>query len=368
LITYCTNIHPGESWEEIFTALREHIPTVKAAISPTVPFPIGLRLSRRAADELAAVGADQFRDWLREHDCFVPTMNGFPFGSFHGERIKERVYLPDWRSPERVDYTKCLADLLAGWLPAGGAGSISTVPLGFKGVVVPEDLPLVRGNLIAALIHLERIRQRSGKTVLLALEPEPGCLLETTTDVCRCFDGLELPSPLSDLLGVCYDCCHQAVEFESPAESLSLLKTAGIPIAKVQVSSALAVAGSDAQLLSPFVEQCYLHQVVIRHQNGALSRYVDLPQALNRHPGTSGDEWRCHFHVPIFQQTFAGLGTTHDFLEECLPLFAEGVLFEVETYTWEVLPPKLRCGSVGESIVRELCWLKEQLNAAHRRP
>lgn len=386
LITYCTNIHPGETWEETFAAIREHIPSVKAAVCPDGPFPVGIRLSRRAAGELTAARAEQFQSWLGEQDCFVPTINGFPAGLFHGERIKERVYLPDWRSQRRVDYTIRLGDLLSVWLPPGVTGSISTVPLGFKGVVRPGDLTSVRANLIAVLIHLDRIRQRSGKKVVLALEPEPGCLLETTADVCDFFAGLRLPEPLSDLLGICFDCCHQAVEFESPAASLAQLGKAGIPIAKVHVSSALAVAGSDASLLGRFDEGVYLHQVVIRRRDGTLSRYADVSPALDAHqihafgkssfpsragetpaPGTAGDEWRCHFHVPIFQDAYAGgLRTTRSFVEECLPLLPQDILLEVETYTWAVLPPELRGGSVGESIVRELLWLKEQLDAAYR--
>ncbi len=144
LITYCTNIHPGESWGEVFAALRRYVPAVKVACSPDRTFPIGLRLAERAARELDAARNREFTDWLRANDCFVPTLNGFPYGAFHGGRVKENVYLPDWRSPERAAYSMRLADLLAGWLPEGMAGSISSVPLGFKGVVGWEDLPALK--------------------------------------------------------------------------------------------------------------------------------------------------------------------------------------------------------------------------------
>jgi hypothetical protein len=146
LITYCSNIHPGDSWAETFTALRQHVPAVKAAVSPEQPFPIGLRLSQRAAVELTTGENRRFTDWLRENDCFVPTVNGFPYGSFHGERVKEQVYLPDWRRPERAAYTICLADLLAGWLPEGMTGSISTVPVGLKGGFSEQDLTAMPDN------------------------------------------------------------------------------------------------------------------------------------------------------------------------------------------------------------------------------
>lgn len=363
LITYCSNIHPGEGWQETFAALRQHIPAVKAAVSPTRPFPIGLRLSRRAAQELTPAENESFVRWLRDNECFVPTLNGFPYGDFHGERVKERVYLPDWRSPERAAYTMRLADLLADWLPEGMAGSISTVPIGFKGVVASADLPEIRRQLLAVLTHLHALRRERGKEIVLALEPEPGCLLETTEEVCRYFAELDLPAELRDLLGICYDCCHQAVEFEDPAASLARLAAAGVRIAKVQVSSALNLMTPTPELLRRFDEPRYLHQVVVRNRDGELLRYDDLPQAHTRSTVTDGEEWRCHFHVPIFLTDAGDCGTTRFFLEAILPLLPHELLLEVETYTWGVLPPELRNEPVTASIIREIQWLEAQLGA-----
>jgi hypothetical protein len=371
LITYCTNIHPGEGWQEAFTALQDHIPAVKAAVSPDHAFPIGLRLSQRAAAELTGEENERFLRWLRENDCFVPTLNGFPYGSFHGERVKERVYLPDWRSPDRAAYTMRLADLLAGWLPEGMTGSISTVPIGFKGGVgAPDwadDMADVRRQLVAVLTHLQALRRDRAREIVLALEPEPGCLLETTEEVCRFFDEFDLPPDLRDLIGICYDCCHQAVEFEEPAASLARLAAAGVRIAKVQVSSALNLPAPTPELLSHFDEPCYLHQVVVRNRNGELFRYNDLPEARARRSVESGEEWRCHFHVPIFVSGAGDYGTTRFFLEEMLPLLPHNLLLEVETYTWDVLPPELRRESVTDSIIREIQWLEAQLCATNRR-
>jgi hypothetical protein len=137
VITYCTNIHPAESWRETERNLRTHLPAVKRALSPGEPFPIGLWLSNRAAFELDERALRAFGDWCRQEGLFVPTINGFPFGRFHGAAVKEKVYLPDWRSRERVDYTKRLAELLDGWLPEGMAGSVSTVPVGFRRHIGP---------------------------------------------------------------------------------------------------------------------------------------------------------------------------------------------------------------------------------------
>lgn len=363
LITYCTNIHPGEIWDATFAALNEHLPVIKATVSPMRPFPVGLRLSNRAAVDLTPDKMSAFADWLAEQGCFVPTINGFPFGSFHGSRVKETVYLPDWRSPERVAYTIRLADLLATLLPAGVAGSISTVPLAFKKGVDQSDLPTIRKQLKSVLTHLSRIADRQGKDIVLALEPEPGCLLETTDEVCRFFDSIALSPRLRRHLAICYDCCHQAVAFEEPSESLRRLAQAEVPLAKVQVSSALRLNGADSPLLKRFDDPCYLHQVVVRGEGGRMSRYADIGEALAGHAARREDEWRCHFHLPIHLPGSGALGTTQGFLADFLPLIGRDLLLEVETYTWGVLPDDLRDGSVTDSISREISWLEAQLHA-----
>ena len=363
LITYCTNIHPGETWEETFAALQKYIPIVKAAVSPDHTFPIGLRLSNRASTELTAEKNEIFTTWLVEQDCFIPTINGFPFGSFHGERIKERVYLPDWRSHERTEYTIRLAEFLADWLPDGVSGSISTVPVGFKNVIGAMDYPEIRRQMQSILTHLRRIGDERGKIITLALEPEPGCLLETTEEFCRFYDTMAFDDSLKKHLAICYDCCHQAVEFEDPDESLQRLAAAGITIAKVQVSSSIKIDGGNVFDLDGFNESFYLHQVVVRRRSGGLFRYNDLPEALASHDRQVSDEWRCHFHVPVFQSHTSNTGTTQEFLETILKLLNKDTLLEVETYTWDVLPEDLRCGSVTDSIIREIKWLKERVHA-----
>jgi sugar phosphate isomerase/epimerase len=361
MITYCTNIHPGESWGDTFKNLQTYIPPVAASVSPVAPFPIGLRLSGRASLEIDERASAEFTEWLQRTNTFVPTLNGFPHGSFHRSAVKENVYLPDWRDGERVAYTVRLANLLDSWLPDGVQGSISTVPVGFKRGFRDEGAA-VRANLMFVLEHLDRLRQKSGKTILLALEPEPGCLLETTYEVVEFFDRMAFPDELRRGIGICFDCCHQAVEFETPSHSLKLLADAGIAVAKLQVSSALRVKNPDRALMEKFCEPCYLHQVVIRDEAGVLSRYSDLPDALREHRAGHGDEWRIHFHVPIFVDRLAPFESTGYFITETLPLIAANVLLEVETYTWEVLPPELRMASVTQSIIREIEWLKAERN------
>ena len=358
MLTYCTNIHPAESWTDIFANVRRFVPSIKAAVSPEAPFPVGLRISGRAAAEIDGEGAARFHDWCAEHDCFVATVNGFPFGTFHHVPVKESVYLPDWRHPERLIYTRRLASLLAGWLPEGMRGSISTVPVGFRKAVAAGDRPVIEANLRRALEFLDHLAQTTGREITLAIEAEPGCVLETTRDIVDFFSRLRLPHELRPFLAVCYDCCHQALQYESPADSLRLLAEHDIRIGHVQVSSALRLEQSDLRSMHRFSEPCYLHQTVGRRRDGSLMRFDDLDLALAAAP-RDAEEWRIHFHVPVFIDRLSDCASTQPFLREILPLFDRQLSLEVETYTWTVLPPDLQTETLNESIIRELRWVQK---------
>ncbi|MEX2568428.1 MAG: xylose isomerase, partial [Cyclobacteriaceae bacterium] len=105
-LTYCTNIHPGESWDATFKNLKKYIPGIKSRISPDRAFAIGLRLSDEASRELTREeNLVKFKNWLKEIDSYVFTLNGFPYGGFHRQVVKDEVHHPDWTTPERKDYT-----------------------------------------------------------------------------------------------------------------------------------------------------------------------------------------------------------------------------------------------------------------------
>jgi len=358
MLTYCTNIHPAESWQDTFANVQKYIPVVKNQVEPHKPFPIGLRLSGRAAAELNRAAADSFQAWCRENDCYVATINGFPYGTFHYAPVKETVYLPDWRHPERLHYTRQLAELLARWLPEGLRGSISTVPVGFRKSMSPDAGPQIRRNLTASLEFLDHIAQETGREILLSVEPEPGCVLETTRDAIRFFEELDLPTALRPFLAVCYDCCHQALQYENPYHSLELLAANDIRIGHVQVSSALRLEHPDLSSMQRFCEPCYLHQTVGCRHDGTLVRFDDLDQAISS-PDSNMREWRIHFHIPVFVDRLAVGASTQPFLRDILPLFGPEIPLEVETYTWTVLPPDLQTATVTESIIREINWVKE---------
>ncbi len=387
---YCTNIHPGESWSEIRTNLEQYLPRVKRRVCPDALFGVGLRLSAEAARSLTAPETlAQFIGFLRANDLYVFTINGFPYGPFHGKPVKEQVYLPDWRDEARLEYTNQLADLMAALLPSGGDafGSISTVPGAFKpNATTPDAVERIVDLLIRHVAHLVKIKRDTDRSIALALEPEPCCLLETVDETVAFFGGHlysrraatslaalaglevhEAEQALHRHIGVCLDLCHAAVEFEDPADCLRALAGAGIPIAKMQVTAGLRIPRVTAEAvtgLQGFDEVVYLHQVVERG-SGALRRYVDINAACASETWHRGDcEWRVHFHVPVFLEQLEEFSSTQPFVREILALHRQEARtqhLEVETYTWSVLPPRARDVPIEEAIARELLWVQDEL-------
>ena len=384
-LTYCLNIHPTQTWDEVKQALLGPVAKVKAAVCPDAPFAVGLRFSGEALDDLAdPEKRKKLKALLDEHDYRAITVNGFPYGRFHGARVKEEVYQPDWRSDERVRYTNALADLMAEIAPPGENISLSTVPGTFK--------PLSRGaeaemaeNYLLSVAHLVKLKARTGVCIALAIEPEPSCFLETIAETIAYFEqhlfsaaaatrlakltGLtpsQAGTALPEHLGLCYDVCHAAVEYEDPADSIAALRRAGIPIHKLQLSAALRVpdvGATERAALADFDEPTYLHQVVRNTQDG-LKIHADLPEALALGGDTDGEEWRVHFHVPIYLDDLGAFSSTRDFLEQILTLHRANPIsphLEIETYTWDVLPGATRGTRVDRDIVSEFNWVKGQL-------
>jgi hypothetical protein len=373
-LAYCTNVHRGENWEETFAALDRHVLAVRRRVARGRRYAIGLRLGQRAATELAERGPLlEFQRWLEKNDCYVFTINGFPYGSFHATRVKEQVYAPDWSTPERLGYTMQLFDLLTQLAPPGDACSVSTVPASFKDFVArePERRVAIFKNLSACARSIALLAEKRGRDLHLGLEPEPCCLIETSEETVAFFNEWRErdrgAAPLLRHVGVNYDCCHLAVEFESAKAALDRLTAAGIRISKLHLSSALRVRPDEAgrSALRAFVEPVYLHQVVVGNEGRVRRRFVDLPDALAASEAAqAGDEWRIHFHVPLHASPGAPFHDTRDHLVDALDWLAahRGACthLEMETYTWEVLPAALRL-PIEDQLVREYAWTLDAL-------
>lgn len=360
-LSYCTNVHPAETLDGLRRVLAHTAAAVAAEVASGEPFGLGLWLPAAVVRELgdASARAD-FRRFLDAHGFFAYTVNAFPHGGFHSPRVKEDVFRPTWLEEERLAYTLRAAEVLSDLLPSGERGSISTHTGQWKAW---GDGPEVRRSVAVRLLEaargLESLERRTGRYVSLALEPEPLSTLETTPEVLEFFDA-HVPMDARRHLGVCYDVCHQAVQFEEATWSLSALAAVGVPVHKVQLSSALEADGAapdQRAALAALAEPRYLHQVVTRLRDGRLERREDLGGPLPAE-GTL----RCHFHVPVHEPTLGPLRTTRGELERAIDALRVGGAtdhLEVETYTWGLLP--LEGADLGRGLVRELEWCRDRL-------
>lgn len=388
-LTYCTNIHPGEDWSSVFHNLKTYIPQLKQRLSPEASFGIGLRLSNAASEALLTDDhLQQLQGWLASVDCYVFTLNGFPYGGFHHQVVKDQVYAPDWSQGDRLSYSQRLVKILATLLPAGLDGGISTVPLSYKSWWAATDATIFEvssRHLAQIAADMAEIEAQTGQYLHLDLEPEPDALLENTDEVIAFFQtGLlrEGKSYLQQHYGlkaqtaetwlrrhicVCYDTCHFAVEYEDPATALAKLQTAGIAIGKFQLSSAIRVPiPTDLaqrqvlrQSLEAFVESTYLHQVIEQQASGTLRHYPDLGEALPLLATSDAVEWRTHFHVPIFIDQYPPLASTQAHISAILQQLSAApgcTHLEIETYTWDVLPNDMKVDIIT-SIQREYEWV-----------
>ena len=389
-LTYCSNIHPGETWSDHFLKLKENIPFIKKKVSPVEPFGIGLRLANSASLELRKQeNLELFRSWLAENDCYVFTMNGFPYGGFHNTVVKDQVHAPDWLSADRVAYTIRLAQILTSLLPEGVDGGISTSPLSYKYWHKEENLSstfeTATFNLLQVVDQLIRIKHTTGKLIHIDIEPEPDGLLGNGKEFLQWYVQYLLPlgipfiqerysinedeasSVIREHIQLCYDVCHFAVGYEDHLHIIEQVRSLGIKTGKIQISAALKSLfpeNSDdrktyIEAFKKFNEPVYLHQVVARKKDGKLLSYPDLDIALADALNPDVTEWRAHYHVPLFVSSYGVLQSTQADIEKVLSIHDRSMFtfhLEIETYTWEVLPDEMRL-PVNESIIREMQWV-----------
>ena len=356
-LSYCTNVHPGMSLAEVEQGLDQYTVPLRAAIGNELA--AGLWLAQPVVAELSHTcdGGARFADRLAERGLSCHTLNAFPYGDFHSERVKEQVYLPDWSTGQRLDYTRQCAEILSDFLPADGEGSISTVPLGFKGLPQSADFrESCCTNLLKLTTELDRHFAEHGKRIRLAIEPEPLCLLETTDETLEFFEELfaraadvNMLDQAQQYLGVCYDVCHQSVEFEDVVGSINALASRGVRINKVHITCAIELRDpannpEGRRALAEFVEPRYLHQTMGRTASGHIVRWPDLTSDLALNPPqdfAEAEVWRIHFHVPVDADRLGPLQTTRPDLQRALQAVHSldyAPHLEVETYTWAVLP------------------------------
>lgn len=347
--------------------LQSRVLAVRDLVCGGEPFGIGLRLSAVAAAEL--LEGDKlatFKTWLDETNTYIFTINGFPYGSFHGARVKERVFQPDWTERARLDYTKNLFRILAVIARPDTGASVSTLPGSHK--TFHADESLIRRNLIELAGWLENLAAETGHDFHLGLEPEPLGHFENTVETLAFFERLHAdvsdPDVIRRRIGVNYDACHFALQYDEARASLDALTAAGIRISKIHLSSALAFDPRDTaavDAIRAFDEPVYFHQVLLRDTHGSIHRFIDLPEFLTSyHASPDFLEARVHFHIPLDAEPAPPLRSTRGHARAVLKWRAENPdvcrHYEIETYTWAVLPENLR-RPMEEQIAGEFRWV-----------
>lgn len=395
LLGFCTNVYPSHTLDDLRGIVIPGAGEVRRLCgSPRLP--VGLHLPRAVLRELVDDSDacreqhDALQAQLTEQSLRVYTLNAFPYGDFQAERVKEQVYEPDWQSAERRQYTLEAATFLANQMGEGDYGSISTLAGGFRDATdSDESRKLMAKQLVEVAAGLWRFMQEHKRHIMLCLEPEPFTTIENARELIAFFENFVLPEArlrmpylsggtpsdgearVRQVLGVCFDVCHHAVMFEDPIAELQALADAGIRVGKLQVSNALQVSASNADerdavisALRSYVEPRFLHQTMVRSDDGSIQRFLDLDAALAWMAGPAALEsgWlaRVHYHVPLFFESGQGvLGSTSASLRELLrsDLAQRIPHWEVETYTWNVLPEATRAASLNHGIANEIAWV-----------
>ncbi|MYZ40543.1 MULTISPECIES: metabolite traffic protein EboE [unclassified Streptomyces] len=368
-LSYCTNVHPAENLEGVLAQLRDHCEPVRKRLGRD-RLGIGLWLAKGAAQALIndPAALRGLRAELDRRGLEVVTLNGFPYEGFGAEEVKYRVYKPDWADPERLAHTSDLARLLAALLPDDVTeGSVSTLPLAWRTAFDATAAGAARTALTTLAERLDALEELTGKSIRIALEPEPGCTVETTADAIG-----PLTEIGSDRIGICIDTCHLATSFEDPATALGALEAAGVVIPKAQLSAALHAENPHLpevrEALGAFAEPRFLHQTRTRTAAG-LRGTDDLDEALGGEALPDGAPWRAHFHVPLHAPPAPPLTSTLPVLQDALTRLIGGAAprtrhLEVETYTWQALPVQLRPrsrGQLAEGIAAELTLARDLL-------
>lgn len=370
-LSYCTNVHPARDLEGVRDQLTRYSARVRHELG--VPLlGVGLWLAAPVAARLVAepVELAALRTLLDREGLEVVTLNGFPYDDFGTGRVKKRVYSPDWSQGERLRYTCDLAEVLAALLPEDARrGSISTLPLGWRSPWSGDRQALAEAQLDLLAARLDDLEQRTGRSIRVAMEPEPGCVVETTAQAVE-----RLAEVDRRRVGVCLDTAHLAVAWEDPAAAVERLDAAGLQVVKAQLSSALHVEapGATAEVLREFDEDRYLHQVRPGGTHGEAGHrgWDDLGEALDAGDGSDGSPWRVHFHLPLGAEPAAPLASTRGTLTDVLERLVGGETartdhLDVESYTWSVLPhPPRTEDELVRGIAAELAWAHDALLAA----
>ena len=376
---------PVTSFADIESTVRDSLAPINHAISDDPPVGASIRLSQAALSD-PALTAEALRTLLDEHGL---RLDGISAVSISGG-AKENVHEPDWRTEDRLSFMFPALNLAAEFATPDHEVGVTTNALSYRrwlDVDMPGNWAALTLNVVRIVQHLVGIQDRTGITLHIDLEPEPGSVLRDTADVVKFYSQWLLPrggAMLSDrmqltngsaaeaiLRHVCIalDTAHAAVVWDDAAASLDAFAELGIRIGRLQVSSALEVEiPSDAasqktlsEYLDAFVSPTLLQQVVARQDGEMVKRFDDLPDAVAVIGKSAGQTWRIHTHAPLLADRYGVFASTREATATWLrEVAARGIdvgMIELRSANWDVVPHDDRA-PVEAMIMQEAAWVR----------
>jgi hypothetical protein len=382
-LSYCTNIHFGESWEEVFYILKFHSRKLRNAFLKMDQFGIGLRLSNSSIINLSKSSFFfDFLFWLKINNFYIKSVNGFPYSFFGSNYIKDNVYLPDWSNFKRYIYSRRIIILFSNFLNKNNFGGISTLPLSYKYFFCNYSYNNLYIKsikyLYSLLILLNDIYVNNKIFIHLDIEPEPDCVVSNTLDYINFFKKWLLDRIILYFLKkkihmfilnyfrICFDICHSSVEFESICQSFNSIFLFNIKFGKFQISSSLKIDKMNfynSYVFSYLPETPYIHQVYGKTFYDNIITYKDISLAHILLYKKKIVEYRIHYHVPIFFDKYEIFESTQQYIIEFFKLLKKRnafYIFEIETYTFDILPCYLKL-NILYSLKREYDWVIKNL-------
>jgi len=354
--------------------------------SREAPVEVGLTVTALLVEELAG---EEARSRLRARLAAMPLRPVSADAAFAVRRTaprqRDRAWAPDWRDDDRLYFTDAAAELLAELAPAGEPLTLSTVPGAFR-MLVPNDEAVadIADQMLRAAAGLSMLEANTGMTVTLAVEPAPLGMIETAEDAVRFFEGWIFSrageqrfAALADLgrdeallalrrhVGFCYDTAVAAVMGEDPEDSIGLLRRAGIPVARLQLSAALSAEPVTAEALDALARVDFsgpLHQAI--GTAGERRRLIDIDDLSRAEALAEGGRLGVLRRVPLWLEPGEGLSTTADFAEAVLAIHARQPVADAVHLVGGVAGglPWVADGEAGaDAAARELAWVRARL-------
>lgn len=352
-LSYCADVHPVDDLADLVARLDDFAAPVRRAV-PLDRLGVGLRLPPSVAAMLAGdrSARRRLRVELAARGLEVVTLNASPLGDVFG---------PSWCDPARLRYTVDCASVLADLLPDRAVyGTISTIALGPRNGWSPADDAAGRALIDSLTETLKALDSVHGRPVTLAVEPQPGCVLETVAEAVGWLAGRVDPR----YVGLCLDACHLAVSFADPGTTVSGVYRAGLAVLKLQASAALQVERpQDPAIRAALVGR--LGPVRERRLGGGTLGAADFTAALVDLPGQQ--PWRLDVHLPLHVKPAAPFRATRKVLRATVAaVIAEAGVAEFPLVEVETFPSPLASAPNGfaADLAADLAWVASVLDDA----